>query len=29
MATGNGTMVIQEGDKIKLDANEGLVFRVK
>jgi len=27
--TGNGTMVIQEGDKIKLDADEGLVFKVK
>jgi pyruvate,water dikinase len=27
--TGNGTLVIQEGDKIRLDADEGLVFRVK
>jgi phosphoenolpyruvate synthase/pyruvate phosphate dikinase len=27
--TGNGTMVIHEGDKIKLDADEGLVFKVK
>ena len=27
--TGNGTLVVQEGDKIKLDADQGLVFRVK
>ena len=27
--TGNGTMVIQEGEKIRVDADEGLVFRVK
>lgn len=27
--TGNGTMVIQEGEKIRVDATEGLVFRVK
>jgi len=27
--TGKGTLVINEGDKIKLDADEGLVFRVK
>jgi len=27
--TGNGTLVINEGDKLKLDADEGLVFRVK
>jgi pyruvate,water dikinase len=27
--TGNGTLVINEGDKIKLDADEGLVFKVK
>jgi pyruvate,water dikinase len=26
--TGNATLVIQEGEKIKLDADEGLVFRV-
>ena len=27
--TGNATMVIKEGDKIRIDATEGLVFRVK
>jgi pyruvate,water dikinase len=27
--TGNGTMVIQEGEKLRVDATEGLVFRVK
>jgi len=27
--TGNGTLVIQEGDKIKVDADQGLVFKVK
>jgi phosphohistidine swiveling domain-containing protein len=27
--TGNGTMVIKEGEKIRVDADEGLVFRVK
>jgi len=27
--TGNATLVIQEGEKIKVDADEGLVFRVK
>jgi pyruvate,water dikinase len=27
--TGSGTMTIQEGEKIKIDATEGLVFRVK
>jgi phosphohistidine swiveling domain-containing protein len=27
--TGNGTLVINEGDKIKLDADEGLVFKLK
>jgi phosphohistidine swiveling domain-containing protein len=27
--TGNGTMVVQEGEKIRIDADEGLVFRVK
>jgi pyruvate,water dikinase len=26
--TGNATMVIKEGEKIRVDANEGLVFRV-
>jgi pyruvate,water dikinase len=27
--TGNGTLVIQEGEKIRVDADEGLVFRIK
>jgi phosphoenolpyruvate-protein kinase (PTS system EI component) len=27
--TGNGTMVIKEGEKIRVDATEGLVFRIK
>ena len=27
--TGNATLTIQEGEKIRLDADEGLVFRVK
>ncbi|MBA7633115.1 hypothetical protein ES703_40676 [subsurface metagenome] len=27
--TGNGTMVIKEGEKLRVDATEGLVFRVK
>ncbi|MGD9393838.1 MAG: PEP-utilizing enzyme, partial [Dehalococcoidia bacterium] len=27
--TGNGTLVINEGDRIKLDADQGLVFKLK
>jgi len=27
--TGKGTLVVQEGERIKLDADQGLVFRVK